>query len=56
MSTRGWLIGETVGPWREWHDTMCASEGRYLSKAFFSGALTEVWPATMAPTLVAEEE
>jgi len=32
---------------------MSTSWGRYFSKASFSGALTDVWPATIAPTLVA---
>lgn len=27
-----------------------------MSKATFSGALTEVWPETMAPTLVAKRD
>ena len=51
--TRGWPNGETVGPCREWHDTMWTSSGRYFSNAAFSGALTDVWPETIAPTLVA---
>jgi hypothetical protein len=42
-----------VGPCREWQETMWTSGGRYFSKAVFSGALTEVWPATIAPTFVA---
>lgn len=32
---------------------MLTSFGRYLSKACISGALQEVWPPTIAPTLVA---
>jgi hypothetical protein len=32
---------------------MWTSAGRYFSKAARSGALTEVWPETMAPILVA---
>jgi hypothetical protein len=51
--TSGWPRGDTVGPCREWHDTMWTSWGRCLSKASFSGALTDVWPATIAPTFVA---
>ena len=51
--TKGCPRGETVGPWREWHDTIWTSSGRCFSNAAFSGALTEVCPATMAPTLVA---
>ena len=33
---------------------MCTSSGRYFSKAAFSGALTDVWPATTALYFVAE--
>lgn len=51
--TRGCPNGDTVGPCSEWHDTMCTSGGRYFSNAIFSGALTDVWPETIAPTLVA---
>ena len=51
--TRGCPKGDTVGPWSEWQDTMYASAGRCFSKAILSGALTEVCPATMAPTFVA---
>lgn len=32
---------------------MCTSLGRYFSNAAFSGALTDVWPDTMAPNFVA---
>lgn len=42
-----------MGPCNEWQETICTSSGRYFSKASFSGALTEVCPATIAPTLVA---
>lgn len=53
MMTRGWPLGSTLGPWREWQETMSMSAGRYFSKAAISGALVEVWPPTMAPSLVA---
>jgi hypothetical protein len=53
IRTRGWPLGSTPGPWREWHDTILTSAGRCFSKASISGALHEVWPPTMAPTLVA---
>ena len=43
-----------MGPCKEWHETILTSSGRYFSNAVFSGALTEVCPATMAPTFVAE--
>lgn len=33
---------------------MCTSSGRCFSNAARSGALTDVWPATIAPTFVAE--
>lgn len=35
---------------------MCTSSGRYFSNASRSGVLTEVWPPTIAPTLVAKGE
>ena len=34
---------------------MCTSSGRCCSNAIRSGALTDVWPATIAPTLVADD-
>ena len=51
--TRAWPSGATVGPWSEWIETMWTSLGRYFSNASRSGAFTEVWPETIAPTLVA---
>jgi len=51
--TNGCPTGETVGPCMECNETMWTSGGRYFSNASFSGALTEVWPATTAPNLVA---
>lgn len=45
----------TVGPCNEWMETMCTSAGRYFSNASFSGALTEVCPATIEFILVADE-
>lgn len=53
IPTRGCPAVETVGPCSEWQETMCTSAGRYFSKAAFSGAFTDVWPATIAPTFVA---
>jgi hypothetical protein len=46
----------TVGPWREWIETMLTSDGRCCSKAARSGALTDVCPETTALTLVAVRE
>jgi len=51
--TNGWPMGEMVGPCRLWHEMMWMSVGRYFSKAAFSGAFTEVWPATIVDSLVA---
>lgn len=54
--TRGCPRGETVGPCKEWQETICTSLGKYFSKAARSGALTEVCPATMAPSLLATKQ
>ena len=54
--TSGWPFVGTVGPCNEWQETICTSSGRYFSNASRSGALTDVWPATMAPTLVADDD
>lgn len=51
--TSGCPFGLTLGPCSEWHDTISTSAGRCFSNAASSGALQEVWPPTMAPTLVA---
>jgi hypothetical protein len=53
LLTNGWPRGSTLGPWREWHETMSTSSGRCFSKAAISGALQEVCPPTIAPCLVA---
>ena len=55
-STRGCPLGLTVGPCNEWQERMWTSFGRCASKAAFSGALTDVWPATIAFTFVANIE
>lgn len=54
--TSGWPLGSTCGPWREWQDMMSTSAGSQRSKAAISGSLHDVWPPTMAPTLVAVSE
>ena len=54
--TSGWPFVGTVGPCNEWQETICTSSGKYFSKASHSGALTDVWPETMAPTLVADDD
>jgi hypothetical protein len=54
LPTRGWPKGETVGPCKEWHDTIWTSSGKYFSNVIFSEAFTEVCPETMASTGVAE--
>jgi hypothetical protein len=51
--TKGCPFGSTFGPCKEWHDTISTSSGRNLSNAATSGALQEVWPPTIAPSLVA---
>lgn len=51
--TKGWPRGSTLGPCKEWQDTMSTSLGRCSSKALISGSLHDVWPPTMAPSLVA---
>jgi hypothetical protein len=51
--TSGWPLGSTLGPWREWHETMSTSAGRCFSNAAISGALQDVWPPTIAPCFVA---
>lgn len=56
IRTRGCPRGETVGPCNEWQETICTSLGKYFSNAARSGALTEVWPATTAPTLLAKKK
>lgn len=33
ISTRGWPLGSTPGPWSECTETMETSEGRWFSKA-----------------------
>lgn len=53
MRTRGCPAGFTFGPCSEWHDTTSTSGGKCLSNASSSGALQEVCPPTIAPTLVA---
>src|SRR5690606_22320738 len=53
--TRGWPRGSTLGPWREWQEMISASGGSQRSKALISGSLQEVWPPTIAPTLVAAQ-
>lgn len=54
MRARGWPLGSTFGPCREWHDTIWTSGGRFFSNAAISGALHDVWPPTIAPCFVAE--
>lgn len=55
IRTSGWPFVATVGPCSEWQETICTSSGRYRSNAARSGALTDVWPPTIAPTLVADD-
>jgi len=40
--TKGCPSGLTVGPWREWQETIWTSCGRCFSKAAFSGDFTDV--------------
>jgi hypothetical protein len=54
-ATRGWPLGLTPGPWREWHGTISTSSGKCFSNAAISGALHEVWPPTIAPSFVAAQ-
>lgn len=51
--TNGCPLGFTFGPCSEWHDTISTSGGKCLSNAASSGALHDVCPPTIAPTLVA---
>lgn len=50
---RGCPVGLTPGPCSEWIGIIETSSGRWASKAAISGALHDVWPPTIAPTLVA---
>lgn len=51
--TKAWPTGDTLGPCKECKDMMETSWGRCLSNASLSGALTDVCPATIAPSFVA---
>ena len=51
--TNGCPFGSTPGPCMEWQLTISTSGGKCLSSATISGALHDVWPPTIAPSLVA---
>ena len=54
--TSGCPLESTSGPCSEWHEIIRTSSGRYFSNAAISGALHDVCPPTMAPSLVAAQK